>query len=90
MAEDQSKRPGAISPRALRVPYGSKAGEDRVVARIRELNGQGLNMAKITALINTEFQPRTGKRFYPANVARILHKSLALKSKTTPTWGHPG
>ena len=46
---------------------------------MRELKRQGLNMARITELINSEFKPRTGKQFYPANVARILHKSLTAK-----------
>ena len=73
-----------------RLPYGTKPGEDIVVARMRELKGEGLNMAKITKLINSEFKPRTGKRFYPANVARILNKSVALDSKKTASLVHPG
>ena len=55
-----------------RLPYGTKSGEEKVIARMRELKAQGLNVAKITVLINSEFKPRTGKQFYPANIARIL------------------
>jgi DNA invertase Pin-like site-specific DNA recombinase len=73
-----------------RLPYGSKPGEDKVVARMLELKAQELNMARITELINSEFTPRTGKRFYPANVARILRKSLGRNSKTTPPPVHAG
>ena len=64
-----------------RLPYGAKLGEEKVITRMRELKAQGLNVAKLTELINLEFKPRTGKRFYPANVARILRKRLALNSK---------
>jgi DNA invertase Pin-like site-specific DNA recombinase len=67
-----------------RLPFGTKPGEENVIARMRQLQGQGLNVAKITELINSEFKPRTGKRFYPANVARILRKNVALDSKTPP------
>ena len=71
-----------------RLPYGAKLGEEKVITRMRELKAQGLNVAKLTELINVEFKPRTGKRFYPANVARILRKRLALNSKTTPPLVH--
>lgn len=67
-----------------RLPYGKKPGEDKVVARMLELKAQRLNIARITELINSQFRPRTGKRFYPANVARILNKSLAPNPEMTP------
>lgn len=55
-----------------RKPYGTPPGEEQVVKRMRELRAKGSSLAKITETLNLEFKPRTGRKFYAANVARIL------------------
>jgi resolvase-like protein len=57
-----------------RKPYGTRPGEAEVIARMNQLRAQGCSAAKITEAINREARPRTGRQFYPANVARILQR----------------
>jgi len=55
-----------------RKPYGTRPGEEQIVKRMRELRAEGYSLTKITDTINLESKPRTGRKFYAANVARIL------------------
>jgi DNA invertase Pin-like site-specific DNA recombinase len=61
-----------------RKPYGTRPGEEQVVKRMRELRAKGCSLAKITDTINLESKPRTGRKFYAANVGRIL-KTCVVK-----------
>jgi hypothetical protein len=39
---------------------------------MKQLREHGSSLSEITKAINQEARPRTGKQFYPANVARML------------------
>lgn len=50
-------------------------GETGVVEKIRALNVEGLTLTAIAQQLNeTGFKPRTGQKFYPMQIARILNQ----------------
>lgn len=61
-----------------RKPYGTRPGEAEVVARMQQLRKQGQSLTRITETLNSEAKPRTGKRFYAANVGRLLKNGGCL------------
>jgi len=62
-----------------RKPYGTRPGENDVIARIRELRQQGTAVDKIAAALNSEGKkPRAGQRWYATSVYRVLKAAGAL------------
>lgn len=56
-----------------RKPFGHYDGEAAILARIRELQTQGLNYEQSSKTLNTEgLKSRSGKLWYPATIRRIL------------------
>jgi DNA invertase Pin-like site-specific DNA recombinase len=56
-----------------RKPYGTRPGEQEVIARARKLRGQGLNYSQIKDKLNSEGRPtRAGGQWFAATVSRIL------------------
>src|SRR4029434_6861496 len=56
-----------------RKPYGTREGEQAVIARMRELRQAGQGFDKIATTLNNEgIKPRVGERFYGSVVNRIL------------------
>jgi DNA invertase Pin-like site-specific DNA recombinase len=56
-----------------RKPYGTREGEQAVIARMRELRKADLGFDRIAAALNTEgVKPRTGTRWHGMVVNRIL------------------
>jgi len=46
-----------------------------IVEKVRELNVQGMTLTAIATTLNDSgFKPRTGKKFYPMQIARILQQ----------------
>jgi hypothetical protein len=58
-----------------RKPYGTRTGEGEVITRMKQLQAQNYSLTKITDIVNVESKPRTGKRSYAANIARILKRA---------------
>jgi DNA invertase Pin-like site-specific DNA recombinase len=59
-----------------RKPYGVRPGEREVITRMHALRKQGMGLDKIaTALDKQGMKPRTGAKWYAANVARILART---------------
>jgi DNA invertase Pin-like site-specific DNA recombinase len=68
-----------------RKPFGSRLGEKDVVARMRQLRLEGNSLARVAEVLGREgYKPRTGRRFYPANVARILARGAGQSVTHTP------
>ena len=56
-----------------RKPYGTREGEQSVIARMRELRKTGLGFDRIAAALNSEgLKPRAGERWHGVVVNRIL------------------
>lgn len=54
-------------------PYGLKDGEGETLRRILELAGDGLTQSAISAKLNADgLKPRSGAKWYPGTVARIM------------------
>ena len=67
-AKDPSYREG-------RKPFGFRPGEQEVIARIRELRGQGLSLSAITQTLTAEgCKPRAGARWHEKQISRILSR----------------
>jgi DNA invertase Pin-like site-specific DNA recombinase len=65
-----------------RKPYGTRPGEREVIARMRQLRLEGATLARVAETLSQErVRPRTGRRFYPANIARILARTDKGNSK---------
>lgn len=66
-----SKRAGRrVEGRKL---FGSRPGEERVIARMTELRAQGLNYPAIARKLNSEgLKPQSGGSWFPASVSRTL------------------
>jgi hypothetical protein len=59
-----------------RKPYGYKPGEREVIARMKVLQEQGLNVLRITQQLNSEgLKPRKAEHWHPHSVARILART---------------
>jgi len=57
-----------------RKPYGTREGEQVVIARIQHLRAEGLGYDRIAERLNTEgIKPRAGERWHGVVVNRILH-----------------
>ena len=62
-----------------RKPYGFGAGEAAIVERIKQLRREGTAVDKIAGVLNTEgIKPRSGVRWYPTSVYRVLKAAGAL------------
>ncbi len=58
-----------------RKPFGYRPGEQKTIARIRELAKRGLNYTHIAAKLNAESRPtRMGRKWFPATVSRTLRE----------------
>jgi DNA invertase Pin-like site-specific DNA recombinase len=58
-----------------RKPFGSKAGEQATIARMKALQRQGLNVLRITQQLNSVgLKPRAAEQWHPHSVARILKR----------------
>lgn len=73
----QGRHTGGDAPFGFRVGRDGKlapvAREQRTIARARELRAEGLTQAAIAEVLLIEgFRPRSGSRFYQAQVARML------------------
>jgi DNA invertase Pin-like site-specific DNA recombinase len=56
-----------------RKPFGSRAGEDAVIARMKELRATGATWDSIAGTLNAEgLKPRKGKAWYATSVRRIV------------------
>jgi len=56
-----------------RKPYGTRPGEGDIINQIHELDIQGMNLTAIATRLNDSgIKSRSGKKFYPMQVARIL------------------
>ena len=56
-----------------RKPFGSRPGESKTIARIRELARKGMNFSNIAHALNSEELPtRTGGKWFPATVSRVF------------------
>ncbi len=61
-----------------RKPYGARPGEPEVIERIRTLRGQGMALDKIAATLNEQqVKARTGIKWYPMTVSRVVARILA-------------
>lgn len=73
----QGRHTGGDAPFGFRIGKDGKltpvAREQRTIQRARELRAEGLTQAAIAEALLTEgFRPRKGRRFYQAQVARML------------------
>lgn len=58
-----------------RKPFGFREGEPETLARMRKLEGQGLNYTEIADALNKAgVKTRYGSAWFPATVSRILRK----------------
>jgi DNA invertase Pin-like site-specific DNA recombinase len=61
-----------------RKPYGTREGEQAIIARMRALRKAGLGFDRIAAALNNEgLKPRAGERWHGVVVNRILSKASA-------------
>ena len=59
-------------------PYGTLDGEPQVIGRMRELKAQGIGLSAIAQALNDEgIRPRSGSRWFPMTVSRILEREAA-------------
>ena len=59
-------------------PYGTLDGEPQVIGRMRELKAQGIGLSAIAQALNDEgIRPRSGARWFPMTVSRILEREAA-------------
>ena len=56
-----------------RKPYGTRAGEQAAIVRIRELHASGLNYEAIARQLNADrIKTRMGRQWFPATIRRVL------------------
>jgi DNA invertase Pin-like site-specific DNA recombinase len=61
-----------------RLPFGKKAGEERIVERMRVLHGEGIGIATIAATLDEEgLHPRMGGDWNPLVVGRLIRRGIA-------------
>jgi hypothetical protein len=59
-----------------RKPYGFRPGEPEVIEQIRALRSAGLGLDRIAGRLNDEgVKPRTGVKWYPTSVSRVLQRA---------------
>jgi DNA invertase Pin-like site-specific DNA recombinase len=55
--------------------YGRTEEEKSIVARVRDLDVQGLTLTDIAETLNRDgFKPRSGQKWYPMQISRILNQ----------------
>ena len=56
-----------------RKPYGFYPGEDRIIARMKELKAAGLGFDRVAEALNAEgIRPRAGERWWGRTVNNVL------------------
>jgi DNA invertase Pin-like site-specific DNA recombinase len=59
-----------------RKPFGFREGEQDTIKRVMEMHAQGLKLPAITRQLNAEgHKTRTGKQFFPQQVADIITRA---------------
>jgi DNA invertase Pin-like site-specific DNA recombinase len=57
-----------------RKPYGSRPGESNIIRQIRDLDIQGMSLTAIATRLNDSgCTSRSGKKWFPQQISRVLH-----------------
>jgi hypothetical protein len=64
-----------------RKPYGFREGEQQVLARMKSWRAEGVSLNRIADQLNAdEVPPRSGQRWHPYTVSKILARVLSGKA----------